>query len=604
MAVFFFMRILFLLFNGKLTSTFEVVQIAQTFLFGLRLDLSTSAYLTIFPMLLWLVAQFIGNKIPDYVLTTYNIIIIFVVASISIIDAELYGYWGQKLNAYASSFAKFPKEMLSFSGGVSIGRLVFFGGLAIFILKVIYDNIAVKLTYINEPPKPIYRVLFFVLLNALLFLAIRGNLGMSPINQSFAFFSNKPYLNHAAVNTSWNFLASIINQNEDEQVNPYAYITNQQAQLLTDSLLGKNITPSNTFLQLTNKPNPDILLIVLEGWTADVVAFTGGQVDVTPHFNKLAEEALVYENFYANGNRTDKGLAAIISGEPALANSSIINKIEKFTNLPALPKSLAQLGYQSTFVYGGESEFANMKAYWLNSGYQNIVDIHQFNQSIMPENWGVHDDEMYTKLLEQLNTLPSPKFVSALTLSSHEPYKVPHQSIFAAKNTADGYRNSVNYADVCLHKFIEQAKQQPWYKNTLIVIMSDHGHYEPLNRSAFEPGKFHIPFLITGGALNPALYGIKVSRLAQQTDFAAGILQQLNLPYTSFSWSNSLFDTATTGLATYTFTDGIGIINNTGYLVFDQDAKQIILNNSNDSVALLQAARAYEQTFYNQYLKR
>lgn len=604
MAVFFLMRVLFLLFNGKLTSTFEVAQIAQTFLYGLRLDLSTSAYLTLVPMLLWLAAQFVGNKIPDYILTTYNIIIIFVVASISIIDAELYGYWGQKLNAYASSFAKFPKEMLSFSGGVSIGRLVFFVGLTIFVLKVIYDNIPVKFTYIKEPPKPIYRVLFFVMLNAVLFLAIRGSIGMSPINQSFAFFSNKPYLNHVAINTSWNFISSVINQNQDEQTNPYEYVTTEQAQLLTDSLLNKNDTLNNVFLQLSDNPKPDILLIILEGWTADVVKFTGGQADVTPHFNKLAEEGLVYENFYANGNRTDKGLAAIISGEPALAYSSIINKIEKFTTLPALPKSLAQLGYQSTFVYGGESEFANMKAYWLNSGYQNIIDKHQLNQTVTPESWGVHDEVMYTKLLEALNTLPSPKFVSALTLSSHEPYKVPHQSMFAAKTTADAYRNSVNYADVCLHKFMEQAKQQPWYKNTLIFIMSDHGHQEPLNRSAFEPGKFHIPFLITGGALNPTLNGVKVNRLAQQTDFAAGILQQLNLPHNNFAWSNNLFDTSAPGLATYTFNDGIGIINNTGHVVFDYDAKQIILNNSNDSVALLHAAKAYQQTFYNQYLKR
>lgn len=598
------MRAMFLMFNGKISSTFTINEILQTFWYGLRIDISASAYLTAIPLLLWLAARLTNNKWPDYLLTFYNIIIIVIVVGISIIDAELYSFWGQKLNAYASSFAKFPKEMFSFSSGVSIGRLVFFISFISFLVKITYDNLPVKLNFIEQQLKIGITLLTFIAMGGVLFLFIRGSIGMSPINQSFAYFSNKPYLNHAAVNTVWNFVASISEQSNGEQVNHYQFMEKEAAEQLIDSLMQKQDSSNQVSVQLFNQPKPDILLIILEGWTADVVGFTGGEQEVTPHFNQLAQESFVYTNFYANGNRTDKGLAAIISAQPALANSSIVNKIEKFSQLPAIPNSLKKIGYQSAFIYGGEAEFANMKAYWLNSGYTNITDIHQFDKAILPESWGVHDNELFEKVLEKMGKLPSPKFVTTLTLSSHEPYQVPHKSNFTQQTQADLYRNAVHFSDECLHQFITKAKTQPWYNNTIIVIMSDHGHQEPKGRSAYEPGKFHIPFMITGGALNNDLKGKQVYCYSQQTDFAKGILQQFKLPSNEFRWSNNLFDTSRNGYATYTFSNGIGIINGTGNLVFDQDSKKNIISQTADSLNLQKTARAYEQLFYEEYLKR
>lgn len=439
MLLFIIMRAMFLMFNGKISSTFTLNEILSTFGYGLRIDLSASAYLTVMPLVLWFIARVTSNKWPDYLLTFYNIIIIVSVVAISIIDAELYSFWGQKLNAYASSFAKFPKEMFSFSSGVSVGRLVFFITLISFLVKVTYDNLPVKLNFIEQELKIGVTLLGFITIGSVLFLFIRGSIGMSPINQSFAYFSNKPYLNHAAVNTVWNFVASISEQREGERINHYQFMDREGATQLIDSLMQKQDSSNQVSLQLFNQPQPDILLVILEGWSADVVGFTGGEQDVTPHFNKLANESFVYTNFYANGNRTDKGLAAIVSAQPALANSSIVNKIEKFTQLPAIPNSLKKYGYQSAFVYGGEAEFANMKAYWLNSGYADITDIHQFNKAVLPESWGVHDNELFDKVLEKMEKLPSPKFVTTLTLSSHEPYKVPHKSNFTQESQADLY---------------------------------------------------------------------------------------------------------------------------------------------------------------------
>lgn len=575
-------------------------ELALAFAHGLRLDLSTAAYLTVIPLLLWIAGRFVKGRWLNRVLTVYNIVMVSLVFLISLIDAELYSYWGQKLNAYASSFAKFPTEMFSFSSGISWSKLFLFLIVSILIIKISYDHIAIAFT-LGDKQKGWQLALFSLAMGGLVFLMIRGNIGMSPINQSFAYYSDKPFLNHAAVNTTWNLLASLTDESEDEAKNPYAFLPEEEAQQLTDSLLNH---PGSASLKLTELEKPDVLLIILEGWTGDVVGFTGGEKEVTPKLSGLAQTGLTYSNFYASGNRTDKGLAAILSAQPALAKSSIINKLQKFSNLPALPLSLAEKGYSSTFVYGGESEFANMKAYWINSGYKNIVDIHQFDQAILPESWGVHDDKLYAMLLKQMNQPGSPKFVTALTLSSHEPYKVPHTSRFNANTEADRYRNSVHFADQCLGDFLKEASTQAWYANTLIFIMPDHAHQEPLGRQPYEPARFHIPFVVTGGALSPALKGVSVNRVSQQTDFAPGLLAQLGINAKAYKWGNNLFDTAASSFAFYTYNDGAGLLNNNAYLVYDHEARRTIMAKTTDSLQMEKAARAYQQTYYTDYLKR
>ncbi len=603
MVMFTLMRLLFILFNRKMASSIPLTELALSFVHGLRLDLSTAAYLSVFPFLLWLIAQYVKVKWVDYVFTFYNFTMLLAVALLTIIDAELYAFWGQKLNAYASSFAKFPKEMLSFSSGISWGKIILFGLLTTFIIKTTYTNLPLKFKELGLPVKAWLVPIVFIVVGAITFLMIRGNVGMSPINQSFAYYSDKPFLNHCAVNTTWNFIASLADNTEDEKKNPYAFLPNIEAEQIVNELISSSTSTQNSF-QVSNQTNPDILLVILEGWSADVVGFTGGEAGVSPNLNALANEGLTFVNFYANGNRTDKGLASIISAQPALAKSSIINKLQKFSNLPALPKALQDLGYNSKFIYGGESEFANMKAYWINSGYNSIVDIHEFNKAILPENWGVHDDELYNKVLEEFPKSPSPKFITALTLSSHEPYNVPHKSNFTGTSQAELYKNSVHFSDKCLGDFMAQAKQQPWYKNTLIIILPDHAHQEPLNRQPYEPKRFHIPLLITGGALNPAIKGLQVHKVGQQTDLAPSILAMLGVKKHSFTWGVNLFDTVQLGMASYTFDDGIGLVKANGYVSFDQQSKRVIMSAGADSLKMIKQARAYQQVYYNEYLSR
>jgi phosphoglycerol transferase MdoB-like AlkP superfamily enzyme len=594
-------RIVFLVFNHNQLSAVAFPDMLLAFSYGFKLDLSMACYLTILPLVLMVVSAYFNpntfiKAIQHFYFTSLTVVILFV----TIADAELYKHWGQKLNAYAASFAKFPREMLVFSTGgpilpllISVVLLAILAGIG---YKKVLPNFHLQANRWWAP------VGGFVLSLPILFLGIRGGWGKAAINQSSAFFSPQLVLNHAAVNTCWNLMASLVENPEETNSNPYACMEEAEAKEVLSSL---SFTPSGSKV-IINTPLPNIVLIVLEGWTADVIAPLGGEPEVTPNLNELAQNGLLYTKFFANGNRTDKGLASIISSQPALAHSSIINNIQKFTSLPSVPAELVKLGYTTSFYYGGASEFANMKGYWLSAGYQQIVDLNDFALNKRNAEWGVHDDVLWDETLARLGKAQAPFFTTVLTLSSHEPFKVPHQSSFKGSDDADLYRNAVHFSDASLGAFFAAAAKQPWYKNTLFVIVSDHGHQWPKNRSAYDPERFHIPLLFVGGALIEEYRGQRDSTVACQVDLASALLSQVSVPYQSFTWSRNFFDSSYIPYATYVYNDGIGMVKPNARMVYDQESKQRIISEGDSANCKLmeQQARAYEQLYFEEYRKR
>jgi phosphoglycerol transferase MdoB-like AlkP superfamily enzyme len=348
------------------------------------------------------------------------------------------------------------------------------------------------------------------------------------------------------------------------------------------------------------------VLLILEGWTADVIEPLGGEALVTPKFNSLCKEGLLFDHFYANGNRTDKGMASIISSQPALAKSSIINNIQKFTSLPSIPAELKKKNYNTSFYYGGASEFANMKGYWINAGYEDIVDLDQFPLDKRHAEWGVHDDVLFEKVLAELNMKQAPFFASILTLSSHEPFHVPYKSTFTGTDDADMYRNAVQFSDKALGDFFAAAKQQPWYGNTLFIVLADHGHQWPRDRKSYDPERFRIPFLLVGGALKQEYTGKTDPTIASQIDIAALLLGQLKMDATAFNWSKNVMDAAYKPYAVYTYNDGIGLVKPGARLVFDQESRQRIVQEGDSTLfsTMEKEARSYEQLYYEEFRRR
>jgi len=600
LLVFQVIRVGFILMNTNLANDAGWLNLIKACIYGIRLDLSMTGYIMVIPFIFFMLSQWLSeNKWLDRILVFYHSLILTLIILIGIVDSVLYHFWQQKLNLYASSFAKYPKELLAFSGSipfVSLSVCTLFIVLSIRFLftrtlQKVYP-VAVHIKWHNQLWATPFKL-------GLLFLCIRGSWGMAPINQSAAYFSSNMFANHTALNTTWNLLSGLVDGGSPENTNPYSFISDEEAKQLISELFETTGKP----IDILQTENPNILFIILEGWSADVVEATDGEKGITPYMQSWLKHSLLFTNFYANGNRTDKGLGAILSGQPALPKSSIINRIHKFNNLPSLASSLKTKNYYTHFFYGGEADFANMKAYLINSGYDHITQIHDFEKMIAPESWGVHDNELFQKLSKDIPAYPQPFFTTVLTLSSHEPYQVPHESAFKGTDESDRYRNAVHFSDEALGKFLQDAKQQEWFNNTLIIILSDHGHHLPKNHAAFRPEKFRIPFLITGGALKNEWHGKTIRNIAQQTDIAPTLLQlcKINNP---FNWGRNFLDTVNTGFVTYTYDDGIGFVTSKGTLVYDHIMKKTIFSKDSVDEKMVLQARAYEQLFYQEYILR
>jgi phosphoglycerol transferase MdoB-like AlkP superfamily enzyme len=381
--------------------------------------------------------------------------------------------------------------------------------------------------------------------------------------------------------------------------NPYQYFDDSIAQRYLDSLYSSlNNSPSE--ILTTRRPN--ILFIILESYTSKFIGCLGGEPGVTPNIDRIAKEGMLFTNIYASGDRSEKGLVALLSGYPTQTTTSIIKTPSKTEQLPHLNKILEEQGYHSSYYYGGELAFANIKSYLLNAGYDRLISKYDFDKKDYNSKWGVHDHVLFNKFLNDLKTEKQPFFSTLFTLSSHEPYEIPVKPEFVGNDETTQFKNSFNYTDKCIGNFIAQAKMQPWWDSTLIIMVADHGHRLPGNYSNDHPTKFKIPLILTGGALK--LKEVVSNSIGSQTDIAFTLLQQINLKTDGFRWSKNLLDSTAKQFAFYVFNDGFGFVTQAGALTFDNVSKKIIYQDKDVPASQLNYGKAYMQLSFEDFLKR
>nr|WP_262904909.1 LTA synthase family protein [Hymenobacter pini] len=364
--------------------------------------------------------------------------------------------------------------------------------------------------------------------------------------------------------------------------------------------------PDTTTLLRTRRPN--VLFIILESFTGKLVGHLGGEAGVTPTLDSLARTDVSFRNIYAAGDRSQKGLVALLSGYPNQPATSIIKYPRKTERLPHLARVLRGQGYSTAYYHGGELAFANMKSYLVTAGYEQFTERADFARQDQNSKWGAHDHVLLRRMLRELPRQRPPFFVTAFTLSSHEPFDVPMRTRFAGTDEASRFRNSVYYTDHVLGQFLAQARRQPWWPNTLVVLVADHGHPQPGDTPNHAPAKFRVPLLLTGGALRPEVAGRSISTYGSQTDVAATLLHQLQLPATGFNWSRDLLAPTPAGwpggVAFYCFTDGFGVASPAGTVTYDNVARQVIERDAGVSDAQLRFGQAYEQLSFADFLRK
>ncbi|MGN6249189.1 MAG: LTA synthase family protein [Ginsengibacter sp.] len=589
-------RFVFLIYHFQLTKTLTSSEILKSFLYGLRLDASFTGYICIFPFLLFLLRSVAIQLQVEKIIRIYTFIIVALLSFLMVADLGLYTAWGFRMDATPLQYFKTPKEMAASvsSSPVLLLLIIFilFAAGFIFIYRRFFDY------FVGLKPVrfQILNLLVSIFLLAFLFVPIRGGIQKIPINISDAYFSEKIFADHAAINLPWNIMFSILNRNDTQ--NPFEYFSLDKSKQLVDSLYATGPKKIPSILSV-NKPN--IIIIILESYTAKWVGCLGGVPGVTPNLDSIAANGLLFTNVYAAGDRSEKGQVAVLSGYPNQAINSIIKTPTKTRDLPGINQSLETIGYNSSYTYGGELEFANIKSYLVNIKMDQLTDKYSFPVAQRTTSWGVHDQYVFDRFYNDLQKRQQPFFATLFTLSSHEPYDVPMKPKFNGNSQTILFKNSVYYTDSIVGSFIRRLKETPLWKNSLIVFVADHGHPLPGHDPTDKPSKFHIPLIFSGGTLT--LKG-KINTIGSQTDIATTILDQLHLPTNKFSWGKDLLDSSARQFAFYSFNDGFGLVTPKGTATFDNVSKRTISISPGFDTSKIKFGKAYMEYSYQDYLNR
>lgn len=576
------------------------LEIASTYVHALYLDTSWASYLLVIPFLLFVIYSFTGWKLALKIHTIYILLIVLIFALISVAELEIFNEWGTKINVKAINFLKHPPEVIHstrtsflFMGFIGVGILSFLG----FLL---HKKIC--------PPFPYEKgiagkFIFLFLIPGILLLGIRGGFQQIPIQQSDAYFSKYNILNLAAINSGWNLAQSIMENRRNLGENPYQYYPLAQARKTVDELY--TIEKDTTVLVLKAK-RPNVVLIVLEGWSADLIKSLGGYDSITPGLDSIIREGILFDNMYASGSLSDQGMTSVFSAFPAQPSVSIISQPGKYVHLPCITKEFTATGYATSFLFGGQLSYGNIKAYMYFNKFDKILEGKDFDDTISQGKLGVHDEFLYVRQLAELRNERVPFFGGMFTLSSHSPFDMPmdEKKKLSMGGDEQNYVNSVHYADEKLFQFLQNAKKEKWFANTLFIMISDHGHRSPKHWVMNQPEYRRIPMVWWGNVIKDEYKGYRNKKLCSQIDLASTLLHQLNLPAKEFEWSKNLFNPYTPEFAFFETTDGFGWVRPEGYIVYSHTLHQYYFEQTNspsEKLKLEKEGKSYLQVMFQEY---
>lgn len=586
-SIFVFSRIAFLITYFEKSSQLTVYELLSTFFYGFKIDIAIASYIVFLPSLLLSFTSFTSAKFIKYFFRVYTIVALFICCSIILGDLFLYGYWGFRIDATPLFYMTNLKAVTA-----SVSTLTVIGGiLAIVLLEfVFYLGFSKLFSPLFDSLTKNYRA-FLILFPATLLLGVvmRGGIGIASLTTSTAYFSKKQFANHAAINPVWNVGFSIT-ESEDLQRKYVYYNETEMTKILVP------LKSDGTVVNLLRIKRPNIILIITESLTAKAMEATGGRKGVMPELNALVSEGVLFDQIYAASDRTDKGIAAVIAGYPSLPNSSAL-KYQKLTEkLASIPKKLSDEGYNCEFFYGGTLEFANYRSFLVQAGFDKLISDKDFPKSEMKTKWGAFDHVVLNRFMDETPDSDSGFFKTILTLTSHEPFNTPDPPVFRGNDNDTKYMNSLHYTDRVLGEFIREAKTRKWWKNTLVVIIADHGSRMPGNSEMWDKKKYHIPMIWLGGALKVS--DTVVSSLASQTDLAATLLAQLEIETKDFNFSRNILTPEYIPFSFFTFNNGFGFQKPDKLLIYSTVTDTFDSNISAPDAENEKQGKAYLQSLY------
>lgn len=585
---------------------------------GLLLDLSMAGYLSVIPGFLSIAVVWLKRDLVKPIMNIYFIIASLFITCSFLLNASLYPYWKYPLDSTPLFyFFTSPADAIA---SVSIWQVI----LSIVILIVLTIGVWFTLRMRGEKRQQYSRYsygyggfgsgkrnrfddfdrhrgrtsIILLLLTGLLFLPIRGGITVSTMNTGQAYYSQNAYLNHSAVNPLFSLLESITHQ--EDFASQYRFMKDKEADKIFATMT--STSDENTYPLLNEatfkKGTPDILIVIMESFASDIMPSMGSYKDVAVCLDSIAQQSILFTRFYANSFRTDRGMVSILSGYPAQPTTSIMRYPRKTSQLPSIARNLAKYkNYKTTYYYGGDADFCNMRSYLVSQGYQHIISDANFPIEDKLSKWGVPDHIVAARMMEDIKAQQNekrPMLRILQTSSSHEPFEVPYHRL------KDKRLNAFAYTDSVMGAIVREYRKLPRWKNTLIVFVPDHvgGYKENLNDH--DRSRYQIPLILAGGAISRPM---KVGIIGSQHDIAATLLGQLGVEHREFTFSKNMMSDATPKFAFFAVNDAFGIVSEENSLIYDNRAKRIVYDKGEKGFNL-KRGQAYLQKLYDDLAKK
>ncbi len=357
----------------------------------------------------------------------------------------------------------------------------------------------------SASPRWYLRPAFALLILAIGFLGARSSLGHRALNPAMVAFAEDPLVNALTVNSAYSLFFAIKQMGAEEDASRfYGKMTEQKVLEVMRRESGRpasdfnsDLLPSQTFNEASFKGKPKNLVILLqESLGAQFVGSLGG-LPLTPNIDALSQQGWAFEQLYATGTRSVRGIEAVLTGFTPTPAQAVVKLGKSQTNFFTIADLLKQRGYDTSFIYGGESHFDNMRSFFLGNGFTTIIEQKDFDNPVFKGSWGASDEDLMAKADDTFNALHKegkPFFSLVFSSSNHDPFEFPDNRIELFEQPKQTRNNAAKYADYAIGEFFKKGKA--------IRILERHfvpGHCRPR-----QPGRWRQPGAHPPDSISPA----------------------------------------------------------------------------------------------------
>jgi phosphoglycerol transferase MdoB-like AlkP superfamily enzyme len=478
-----------------------------------------------------------GNAWFRRIVTAYVTALVATMVFVAIAGAFFFLQFGSRLNWIVVDYLAMPAEVLQYIWA-EYPVLLIFGGLAIFV-AALYWALVRMLWSGPRPSAPIWtRPVLCLCLVAMCVFGIRGKLTGKVLHPGAAYaVSNNNTVGQLTLNDVYSLVAALRSEWRDERLEgrEFPLPPHERAEQVARAMLYQPQDvdlkrPDNPLWRrtVTGKPQTDynVVLVLMESMAGKPVGLMGHSPSHTPNLDALGREGLSFDRMYAVGIRTRRSICNTLCGHPDFSEKSLLVRARALGRFLALPQFFRDRGYKTAFIYGGKPAWDNMQAFLAGGGVDEFIGQEDGPQGELVNPWGVADELTFKKAHDRFMAYGDQKFFGViLTITNHEPFRAPPGQVeFVPGDSLEARKiNCIRYSDWALGEFFRQAREAPYFKRTIFVLVADHGiEFSPT--PMIDAEGYRVPCVIYAPGIVPPG---RIRTVASQTDIPPTILALL-----------------------------------------------------------------------------